>query len=365
MKHRLCVSCAALFFIWGLCASAAAQDAPRPTSVPSSDGEAGVEVDSRVFDFGEVWQGEPASREFTVTNTGTAPLTISIKSTCGCTVATKPKSPLPPGESDKFTIGYDTLQRTGPANQTITLMTNAAGEPEVPISVRGKVKPLYMMSPRKGFVFEPMLDDARTTRSIKLTSKYDGPLKLKLKEDQDFGPLAIAFKELEPGKEFELTATTVPPLTEGWSRVKIVLTTGLERSPELPIDVAISVQPNVLCQPSRLITSRQLMFPTTKKVLIKSRADAPARITKVQPSHPSIKCEIGDAQTVRAWAEQTVTVTLPPGSELPPGDAHLEIFTDSAEERFQKIRVPIQVVEPRSSSDSSESPKTNDEAQQP
>ena len=360
MKHRLCASCAALFIVLGLLASASAQDTKKPDPATPSEGEPNVQVDSRVFDFGELWQGERATREFTVINDGTAPLTISVKSTCGCTISTKPKSPLPPGESDKFTIKYDTLKHTGSANQTITLMTNDPDEPEVPISVRGKVKPLYQVMPRKGFVFEPLLTDSHATRSIKITSKYDGPLPLKLKEGQNFRPLDISFKEVEPGKEFELTASTVPPLTEGWNRVKVVLTTGLETSPELPIDVAVYVQANVLCEPSRLITSRQLMFPTSQKVVVKSRADTPVKILKVQPSHPSIKCEVGDAQTVRDWIEQPITVALPPGGELPPGDAYIEIFTDSSEERFQKIQVPIQVVEPRQTTKTEESPDQAD-----
>ena len=53
---------------------------------------------------------------------------------------------------------------------------------------------------------------SRETQKIKLENKYDEPLKLKIKEGQNFGQFEISLNELEAGKVYELTATTKPPL---------------------------------------------------------------------------------------------------------------------------------------------------------
>ena len=79
-----------------------------------SQGGPRLELSPTVFNFGEVWEGMPARQEFAVKNTGDAPLTLTLKTYCGCTPVTRPKSPLPPGESTTFTVSYST-KRKGPA----------------------------------------------------------------------------------------------------------------------------------------------------------------------------------------------------------------------------------------------------------
>ena len=46
---------------------------------------------------------------------------------------------------------------------------------------------------------------------------------LKLKPGQDFGRFKIELKERKPGQEYELVATTVPPLDEDFNHTEILL----------------------------------------------------------------------------------------------------------------------------------------------
>ena len=106
-----------------------------------------LELSAQEWNFGEVWQGLPVKHEVKVTNAGTAPLTITVTSSCGCTVPTPPKSPLDPGESGTMTISYDAAHRRGPANQTLTIATNDPERATVSFVVRGEVKPTYDVTP--------------------------------------------------------------------------------------------------------------------------------------------------------------------------------------------------------------------------
>jgi hypothetical protein len=57
-------------------------------------------------------------------NTGDAPLIITnVQSTCGCTVPTKPKEPILPGQTDKIDVKYN--MNPGPIRKTITVESNA------------------------------------------------------------------------------------------------------------------------------------------------------------------------------------------------------------------------------------------------
>jgi len=352
MAARLgCAVCSVMLAVgsWAVAQPTPPASAPASRSVEAPQ----IEVNSTTFDFGEVWQGEPVKGEIQVKNTGTAPLVLDVKSSCGCAVPTRPKSPLAPGEATSFTISYDTMKRRGLAHQTVTLTSNDPARPSVEIRVEGNVKPLYDTEPAAGLSFHQLRTDSRDSRKIKFINKYDGPLHLKLKAGQDFRPFEVTLTETTPGMEFELTTTTVPPLSEEVSRLEIVLETGLERTPELSIPVQAYVQPDVLVRPSMLRMARQATVATQQAVQLSYREDKPVKIVEIRPSHASIQGEILPNVTPsgRGWAVQTIRVTLPPGNELPPGNAQLEILTDSPEPRFQKMVVRIHVIEPEARRD--------------
>ncbi|OIQ20222.1 MAG: hypothetical protein BM557_06020 [Flavobacterium sp. MedPE-SWcel] len=101
-----------------------------------------IEFKSVAIDYGTVYKGEDDGiRVFEFTNTGDAPLIVkNVKSSCGCTVPTKPKKPIAPGESDKIEVKYN--MRPGPIRKTITVMTNAVNYENgtVALKIKGLVK---------------------------------------------------------------------------------------------------------------------------------------------------------------------------------------------------------------------------------
>lgn len=93
------------------------------------------------IDYGTVSKdSDDGIRSIEFTNTGNEPLVITdVKSTCGCTVPSKPKEPIMPGKSDKIEVKYN--MNPGPIRKTITIESNAINWPEgrIPLKIKGEV----------------------------------------------------------------------------------------------------------------------------------------------------------------------------------------------------------------------------------
>jgi len=104
----------------------------------SQEKKARIEFKKTEIDYGNIEKNSNGTRTFEFTNTGDAPLIINrIKSSCGCTVPSKPTKPIMPGESDKITVKYDT-RRIGPFRKTITVYSNADNNVVI-LKIKGKV----------------------------------------------------------------------------------------------------------------------------------------------------------------------------------------------------------------------------------
>jgi len=80
-------------------------------------------------DFGNVKEGEEASVDFTLTNTGTKNLIIlDVVGSCSCTSSSWPKEPVLPGEKAVIRASYDTKGKSGTFNKSLTITSNANEE---------------------------------------------------------------------------------------------------------------------------------------------------------------------------------------------------------------------------------------------
>lgn len=95
--------------------------------------------ENETIDYGIIEKGSDGERFFVFTNNGNAPITITkVKASCGCTVPSKPKKPVLPGESAKIGVKYDT-KRLGGFSKTITISSDAS-EPTKIVRIKGSVK---------------------------------------------------------------------------------------------------------------------------------------------------------------------------------------------------------------------------------
>ena len=93
------------------------------------------------FDFGTINDGDKVSHTFEFTNTGDNPLIISnAKGSCGCTVPTWPKEPIAPGETSSIEVEFDSKNKPGAQNKTVTITANT--EPaQTFLKVKAQVNP--------------------------------------------------------------------------------------------------------------------------------------------------------------------------------------------------------------------------------
>lgn len=90
------------------------------------------------YDYGNIYKGDNGECEFKFKNTGKAPLTITnCKASCGCTVPSWPKDPIPPKGTGVIKVKYDT-NRIGTINKSITVSSDAINN-SVVLHIKGYI----------------------------------------------------------------------------------------------------------------------------------------------------------------------------------------------------------------------------------
>lgn len=110
------------------------------TSAEAEKPKASIKFETVEYNFGEINEGEKVKYAFKFTNDGKNPLIIQeAKPSCGCTVPTFSKDPVPPGGTGEIVAEFDSNGRPGEVNKTITVTANTEPATTV-LYLKGKVK---------------------------------------------------------------------------------------------------------------------------------------------------------------------------------------------------------------------------------
>ena len=83
------------------------------------------EFETMEHDFGAIDEGDVVEHTFTFKNTGEAPLIIQgAQGSCGCTVPTWPKEPIPVGGTGEIVAKFDSKGKPNLQNKTVTITAN-------------------------------------------------------------------------------------------------------------------------------------------------------------------------------------------------------------------------------------------------
>jgi Protein of unknown function (DUF1573) len=97
-----------------------------------------IKLNKEKHDFGKLPQGPTAATEFTITNISKEPITIeTVQPSCGCTVPDWTKGPIEPGANATIKAVYNTANRPGAFNKTLTIKTNRG---QKPVFITGEVE---------------------------------------------------------------------------------------------------------------------------------------------------------------------------------------------------------------------------------
>lgn len=98
-----------------------------------------MKFEEQFYDFKEITEGDTIVHYFKFTNTGTASLIImNAVASCGCTVPTYPENPIPPGESGQIKVVFNSKNKMGMQNKTVSVYANTF-PPENTVFLKGKV----------------------------------------------------------------------------------------------------------------------------------------------------------------------------------------------------------------------------------
>jgi len=100
-----------------------------------------IEFNSKVFEFGEITEGQKVDYVFKIMNKGKKDLLIrSAKASCGCTAASPGSNLIKPGESTDLKVSFDSTGKVGMQNKTVTVISNDPNQSTVTLQVTGTVK---------------------------------------------------------------------------------------------------------------------------------------------------------------------------------------------------------------------------------
>jgi hypothetical protein len=185
-----------------------------------AEGTAILEFENTSHDFGTVNEGGPITYEFKFTNKGKVPLTISmVRASCGCTTPSWTNESVAPGKSGTITAQYNTQNRPGPFNKTLTVTANT--EPAMSVltitgNVLPKVKTPEELYPRKfgnvrmnsEFIYLGKISTKEPiTREVKFYNDGDQPISFSTHELPAYLEIAITPQVVEPKKETTVKIT--------------------------------------------------------------------------------------------------------------------------------------------------------------
>ena len=108
---------------------------------PATDGPV-MTFDKITHDFGTINEGDRVTTKFSFTNTGVSDLIIvDARGSCGCTVPEYPKNtPIGPGQSQTITVSFDSSNKPGIQQKSVTLSANTASGREM-LRIKANVTP--------------------------------------------------------------------------------------------------------------------------------------------------------------------------------------------------------------------------------
>lgn len=330
----------ALLTLAAATALSVAQPAPAlAAAAPATPSAVGprIQFDNLVFDFGRIRAGEPAKHTYVYTNTGDALLVInSVQPQCGCTTAGEWTKQAEPGQTGTIPIQFNTGNYNGPVFKQVTVNCNVTNQPAVFLQIKGTVfKAVDVAPPMAVLNLSP--DSETSTAVVTITNNTEEPLLLAAPQSNN-RMFAAELKTNTPGKGYQLTISTVPPLTMGSVQAQITLQTGWTNPATISVPAMANIQPAVVVIPSYItLGPGPLASAVTSSVSIRNQSTNDLRLSDPAVNAPGAKPELKEMQPGKSFS---ALVSFPQGFELPRGQ-QAELTFKTSNPKYPVVKVPI------------------------
>lgn len=319
---------------------------------PVSGSRPKLEIPVRVFNGGRVERGTVLQHSFELRNTGSAPLTVSARPGCGCTVVDFDKI-IAPGGVGHVNASLDTKAFKGDITKSVTIDTN---DPENAQSVLELVLDVVVavdVQPQDIIAFD---GERGGIAPIELTASSPDGVKFDIIAAESNDPNYTVKVVAVPGdgsavpkvkagtvasgaSKYAVTVLVAKDVAIGRSGVTILLKTSHPKAPEVPIQLYANVRGDLEAIPER-VTLR--LAPTasaetrTQHVAVRGKPGKQFEVKDVQSSSPLIKTSF---KAISIGSEYDVTVTYDGPPLLSVLDAHVSVITDDPDQAVLTVVV--------------------------
>ncbi len=186
------------------------------------------------FDFGEVLSGAVVEHDFTLSNTGSAPLLIEKASMTTPLLATQLPHEVTPGAGGKIHFKLDTANLGGKFEGTILVSLNDPAMPQARLNFSGRVIPPIELSPQPAFFVAGQRGQGNRA-GIEIVNHESEPLRIE-KIEHPTERFTTQLETLKPGQRYRLTLALKPGGPGGRAVDAIQISTSSKRMPVLKVD---------------------------------------------------------------------------------------------------------------------------------
>lgn len=204
----------------------------------STAGSPVLSLDSSIYHFNPVLEGEKVTHDFIIKNKGDALLQIfSVKASCGCTAASYSKE-VPPGGSGKISLSLNTKGYGGKSvNKTARVTTNDPNNKSVTLALLGNIEAYAEIEPSKAELKGAAGDNIRT--EIRIIPNNRSPLRITGVKAGKGKNISIDLKEIkdQDGIHYLLSVINLSKTAAKYTDT-IYLTTDSDLKPQITIKVS-------------------------------------------------------------------------------------------------------------------------------
>ena len=296
-----------------------------------------IQFDSPVHDFGKISAGEVVKYSYIFTNVGDQKLIITnVQPSCGCTAAADWTREVEPGKIGTIPIQFNSANFGGPIAKMVTVVCNDKSQPAVHLQIKGTIWKPIEVNPTYA-VINVMPDSTGGSATVKIRNNMEAALTLGKPEINKPG-FAVDIRTNQPGKEYELIVSTVPPLKPGNVQAEIRIPTSATNAPPLIVRTWANVQPALSILPAQVtLPSSPLANKLTPVVTIINNTTNPLALTEPDVTIPGVDFQLKEVQPGHYF---TIGLSFPQGFQLKEGESG-EVKVKSNNPKYAQIAIPI------------------------
>jgi len=308
--------------------------AATPAAAPSGSK---IQFETPTYDFGRGKSGEPIKHTFVFTNTGCETLEISnVRPGCGCTTAGEWTKKVEPGKTGEIPIQVNTANFNGPIMKNVSVDSNDKAQPTTVLYLKGTIWKPVEINPQFAMINVPPDTEGGST-VVRIINNMDEPITLS-KPEVNNPSFSATLKTNQPGKEYEMVVSIVPPIRTGYSQAQITLKTSSAAMPTLTANIGANVQAAVTVIPQQItLPPGPLANQTMPSITIQNNGTNTLTLSDAATTAKDVQIKLNEANPGRLF---TATLTFPQGYELPQGEQAVFTFKTS-NPQFSVVKVPI------------------------